>query len=141
MQFEPLIVAIIFPLSHVSSYTGPWAVKGTDLGEHFQRALQEGFKRHRAGSSPDESRVTESGSGGSKSPPEAYEEPLERIQDSPPLPWGTQDNYMSWMGHCLECSAIRKEGHGLFCGNYLLARGNYPPCRSVWCGLQGVPKQ
>ena len=44
LQFEPLIVAIIFPLSHVSSYTGPWAVKGTDLGEHYQRALQEGFK-------------------------------------------------------------------------------------------------
>ena len=24
------------------------------------------------------------------------------------------------------CSAIRKGGHGLFCRNYLLARGNYP---------------
>jgi hypothetical protein len=41
---------------------------------------------------------------------------------------------MLWTGHCLECSAIRKRGHGLFCGNFLLARGNYPLCRSVWCG-------
>ena len=37
-------------------------------------------------------------------------------------------------GHCLKCSAIQKRGHGLFCGNFLLARGYYPPCRSVWCG-------
>jgi hypothetical protein len=35
--------------------------------------------------------------------------------------------------HCLVCSAIRKGGRGLFCGNYLLAWGNYPPCGSVWC--------
>ena len=41
---------------------------------------------------------------------------------------------MSWMSHCLVCSAIRKGGHGLFCGNYLLELGNYPPCRSVWWG-------
>ena len=68
-QFEPLIVTIIFPLAHVSSYTGLWAVKGTDLGEHFQWALQEGFKRPGAGSSPNGSRVAESGSGGPKSPP------------------------------------------------------------------------
>ena len=40
---------------------------------------------------------------------------------------------MLWTGHCLECSAIWKLGYGLFCGNYLLARGNYPLCRSVWC--------
>jgi hypothetical protein len=33
-QFEPLIVAIIFPLSHASCYPGPWTVKGTDQGEH-----------------------------------------------------------------------------------------------------------
>jgi hypothetical protein len=37
-QFEPLIVAIIFPLSHVSSYTGPRSVKGTKLGEHLLSA-------------------------------------------------------------------------------------------------------
>ena len=41
---------------------------------------------------------------------------------------------MTWTGHCLECSTIRKQGHGLFCGNFLLARGSYPPCGSVWCG-------
>ena len=38
-KFEPLIVAIIFPLSHVSAYTGPLAVKGPDLGEYYQHAL------------------------------------------------------------------------------------------------------
>ncbi len=31
-QFEPLIVAIVFPLSPVPRYTGPWLVKGTDEG-------------------------------------------------------------------------------------------------------------
>jgi hypothetical protein len=41
---------------------------------------------------------------------------------------------MTWTGHCLECSTIWKQGHGLFCGNFLLARGSYPPCGSVWCG-------
>jgi hypothetical protein len=47
---------------------------------------------------------------------------------------GMQDNYMSWTGHCKECSAIRKWVHRLFCGNFFLAWGNYPPCRAVWCG-------
>ena len=68
-QFEPLIVAIIFPLSHVSSYTGPRSVKGTKLGEHFQQALQEGFKRPGAGTPTNGSRGAEVGSGGLKSPP------------------------------------------------------------------------
>ncbi len=43
-QFEPLIVAIIFPLSHVSNYTEPWSIKGTDMGSHYEHALGEGFK-------------------------------------------------------------------------------------------------
>ena len=47
---------------------------------------------------------------------------------------GTQDNYMSWTAHCLECSKIRKGGHGLFCGNFLLRRGSFPPCKAAWCG-------
>ena len=58
-------------------------------------------------------------------------------QEEPPvlthLEEGTQDNYMSWTGHCQECSKIRRRGHGLFCRNYLLPWGNYPLCRSVWC--------
>ena len=45
--------------------------QGYGLGEHFQRALQEGFKHPRAVSSPNESRVAKSGCGGPKSPPEA----------------------------------------------------------------------
>jgi hypothetical protein len=43
-QFEPLIVAIILPLSYVPSYTGPWLVKGSDEGKHAEQALQRGFK-------------------------------------------------------------------------------------------------
>ena len=42
-QFKPLIVAV-FPLSHVSRYTGPWLVKGTDKGARFERSLIDGFK-------------------------------------------------------------------------------------------------
>ena len=49
-QFEPLIVAIILPLSHVPSYAGPWVVKGTDEGERFELALRRGFK----GGDPDD---------------------------------------------------------------------------------------
>jgi hypothetical protein len=53
-QFEPLIVAIVFPLAHVRNYTGPWAIKGTDMGLHYKHALGEGFKQptERAGSGP-----------------------------------------------------------------------------------------
>jgi hypothetical protein len=48
-QFEPLIIAIVFPLAHVSSYTGPWFVKGTDMGLHYERALAAGFSKPAAG--------------------------------------------------------------------------------------------
>ena len=44
-QFEPLIVVIVFPLAHVRNYTGPWEIKGTDLGLRYEHALGEGFKR------------------------------------------------------------------------------------------------
>jgi len=133
-QFELLTVAIIFPLSHVSSYTGPWAVKGTDLGNtssgHYRRdsSTPEPFPL------PTNQWWPSLGAEDPNHLLRPYEESLEGIQDSPPLPPGTQANYMSWMGHCLVCSAIWKGGHGLFCRNYLLARGNYPPCGSVWCG-------
>ena len=43
-QFEPLIVAIILPHSHVHSYSGPWLVKGTDVGQRVEQALRRGFK-------------------------------------------------------------------------------------------------
>jgi len=43
-QYEPLTVAILFPLSHVPSYTGPWVVKGTIVGANFKRALVRGFR-------------------------------------------------------------------------------------------------
>ena len=47
-QFEPLTVAIVFPLAHVRDIYGPWAIKGTDLGLRNEHALGEGFKRPRA---------------------------------------------------------------------------------------------
>jgi hypothetical protein len=43
-QFKPPIVAIIFPLAHVSHHTGPSTVKGTDMGGYYEHALKEGFK-------------------------------------------------------------------------------------------------
>ena len=43
-QFEPLIVAIVFPFSYVPSYTGPWLVRGTNEGRSFERELGRGFK-------------------------------------------------------------------------------------------------
>jgi hypothetical protein len=43
-QFEPLIVAIVLPLMHVPSYTGPWLVWGTNEGERAEQALRRGFK-------------------------------------------------------------------------------------------------
>jgi hypothetical protein len=42
--YEPLMVAILFPLSRVPNYTGPWVVKGTDVGANFERALVRGFR-------------------------------------------------------------------------------------------------
>jgi hypothetical protein len=39
-QFELPIIAIIFPLSHVSNYTGPWAIRGMDLGVHYKHAFE-----------------------------------------------------------------------------------------------------
>ncbi len=35
-QFEPLIFAVVLPLSHVSRHTGPWLVKGTPEGEQTE---------------------------------------------------------------------------------------------------------
>ena len=41
-QFEPLIIAIVFPLSHISNYTEQWAVRGMDLEVHYKHTLEEG---------------------------------------------------------------------------------------------------
>ena len=49
-QFEPLIVAIVFPLSHVARHTGQWLVKGTTEGEQTEQTLKHGFK----GGDPDD---------------------------------------------------------------------------------------
>ncbi|KAL3786657.1 hypothetical protein ACHAW5_001375 [Stephanodiscus triporus] len=43
-QFEPLIVALVFPLAHIPRYTGPWLVRGTDEGTRYEQALIDGFR-------------------------------------------------------------------------------------------------
>ena len=43
-QFEPLLVVLVFPFSHVDRYSGPWVVKGTDDGRAAECALELGFK-------------------------------------------------------------------------------------------------
>ncbi len=50
-QYKPLTVAILFPLSHVPSHTGPWVVKGTDVGANFEQSLVREYR----GDSPDDS--------------------------------------------------------------------------------------
>ena len=45
-----------------------------------------------------------------------------------------QTNYMSWKGACQVCGKLRRRGAGIFCSNFLLARGPFPPCNNVWCG-------
>ena len=141
-QFEPLIVAIIFPPSHFSFYTGPWAVKGTDMGKHIQRALQEGFKQPGAGSSPDGSRVTKSGSGGPKSPPEALQGTARGDSRLSPAAMGDPRQLHVMDGPLYGVFSNPEVGSQALLRNLLL-------CRSVWCSecyrespkvLQGVPK-
>jgi|SaaInl85LU_5_DNA_1037374.scaffolds.fasta_scaffold15347_4 hypothetical protein len=47
-----------------------------------------------------------------------------------------QENFLSWQGACVHCGKIRRAGVGLFCSNFLLQRGTFPPCAcvNVWCG-------
>ncbi len=108
--------------------------QGYGLGEHFQRALQEGFKCPGAGSSPNGSRVAESGSGGPKSPPEALGGIARENSGLSTTALGDPSQLHVMDGPLFGVFSNLEGGHGLFCGNYLLARGNYPPCRSVWCG-------
>ena len=68
-QFEPLIIAIVFPLAHVSSYTGPWFVKGTDMGLHYERALAAGFSKPAAGPGSKGPRLENSREGGAPPDP------------------------------------------------------------------------
>ena len=45
-----------------------------------------------------------------------------------------QEDCMTCLGPCVFCGRTRKGGVGLFCSNFLLGRGPFPPCRNVWCG-------
>lgn len=51
----------------------------------------------------------------------------------------TQENFMSWKGMCRGCGKVRRNGAGVFCSNFLMPRGSFPPCRNVWCGDCYVP--
>lgn len=42
--------------------------------------------------------------------------------------------FFSWTGPCVKCGKIRKDGAGLFCGNFSIGREDFPPCQVVWCG-------
>ena len=50
--------------------------------------------------------------------------------------WNSMDarNFMTWRGPCLVCGKVRRDGAGIFCGNFLRTRGPFPPCLAVWCG-------
>jgi hypothetical protein len=63
-QFEPLIVAIVFPLAHISSHTGPWSVKGTDIGTSYEKALAVGFSKPTVGPPTKKPRLKEPWGGG-----------------------------------------------------------------------------
>jgi hypothetical protein len=41
---EPLLILIVFPITFVPSYHGPWVVKGTDSVARTERLLSKGFK-------------------------------------------------------------------------------------------------
>eukprot|EP00956_Cyclotella_meneghiniana_P032553 scaffold90111_cov54-Cyclotella_meneghiniana.AAC.2 len=41
---EPLIVLIVFPLTFVDSYKGPWLVRGGEPASRIESALDKGFK-------------------------------------------------------------------------------------------------
>jgi hypothetical protein len=131
-QFEPLIVAIIFPLAHVSGYTGPWAVKGTDMGAYYERALGEGFKRPQQGSGPRKAPPGDSNpratGGASGSPTLARGDPGQLHVVDGPLPGVFNDP---------------EEGSRALLRELLASAGRLPPVQKclVWPVLPRVPKR
>ena len=131
-QFEPLIVAIIFPLAHVSGYTGPWAVKGTDMGAYYERALGEGFKRPQQGSGPRKAPPGDSDpratGGASGSPTLARGDPGQLHVVDRPLPGVFNDP---------------EEGSRALLRELLASAGRLPPVQKclVWPVLPRVPKR
>ena len=43
-QHEPLIIAVVLPLSHCEDYRGPWVARGTAESARAQQELESGFK-------------------------------------------------------------------------------------------------
>ena len=43
-------------------------------------------------------------------------------------------NFLTWTSPCQLCGKSLSNGAGIFCGNFLRTRNNFPPCRAAWCG-------
>jgi hypothetical protein len=121
-QFEQLIVAIVFPLAHVSNYTGRWVVRGTNVGRYYKHALEEGFKcppralgkgmPHSGGHGKwDSTGVSGSHLPGGGDPGQLHD--LDRS-----LPGVFNDP---------------EAGSRTLLRELLASAGKLPPCRSVWC--------
>ena len=130
-QFEPLIVAIVFPLAHVSSYTGPWSVKGTDMGLHYERALTAGFSKPTKSAPNTRPRLEEPREGG--------------ILPAVKLGGGGRDTrQLHDLDGTLPGVFDNPEGGSRALLRELLASaGRFPPVRKclVWQALQGVKKR
>ena len=46
----------------------------------------------------------------------------------------TQGDFLSWTAACRRCGQTLKNGVGLFCSNFLMSKGSFPPCANAWCG-------
>ena len=88
-MFEPLVVAIVLPLTHVPNYRGPWVVRGSLEATRLEERLIRGFVHWT----------------------KARHDP-KQLHDLE--------------GTCQVCGALRKNGAGIFCSNFLLARNPFP---------------
>ena len=43
-------------------------------------------------------------------------------------------DFLSRISPCVVCGKTRWGGVGIFCRNFCVGRGGFPPCRDVWCG-------
>jgi hypothetical protein len=115
-QFKPLIVAFVFPLAHVSDYTGPRALKGTYTGLYHKHALKEAFKQG----------PKELGAGGTH-PRDTCGQDSRGVPGSSPSAGGDLGQ-QHFLDNDLEA------GSRALLRKLLASAGQPPPCRSVWWG-------
>ena len=41
---------------------------------------------------------------------------------------------LKWRGICVKFQKKVVKGADMFCGHFCVGRGQYPPCKMVWCG-------